>query len=815
MRHYLSILLRSLWRDRLYAALNVSGLALGLACCLLLGLFLRSELSYDRHNTLHSRIYRVANELTASGRSNRLALSANSLGPMLVQDYPQIQGYVRFLSNANNGSTVALHHGDDTYYWANSYFVDDNVFQVFTHRIIYGDPRTALKEQGSIAVSETFARKYFGDANPIGQLITTDVGIPQKITLVFADLPANSHLKYDILWTNHYAFLQDPEDATGRGRALWNLTCYTYLLVAPGFDPAGWPRISQEFYQRHMVPFGRVLDASWSSWLQPLARIHLYSDVEQDQPTDNPLYIYACAAVALFILIVACINYTNLATARASRSARAVGVRKILGAGRTSIALQFLGESVLFSLLSMLLAVALVEAVLGLSPLGAMMAEQVRLDLRAEPLLALWLLGFALLLGLLAGAYPAVYLSSWAPLTALTGRYSASRSSLRLREALVLIQLTISAAVIASTLLMEAQMRYIASKSLGFQKENRLVVTLRGANTIEAIPTLRAELSRDSHVLAVSEVATIMGGAMPTQGLQLEGQGPSDPLHPEIIHYMAIGPDFVPTMGLVMKQGRDFSHRLLTDVGTNFLVNEALVRKMGWKEPLGKRVSADGVNGRVIGVVGDFNFKSLRTLIEPLVLAPVNDDFSQQQAFRALFNRLLVVAISGEDVGGTVQHIEEVMRRVDPRHPFEFVFLDSYLDNLYRGEQTLTRLIGAFAAICILIACLGLFGLSAFTTEQRAHEIATRKVLGSTTWQIITLLSRRVLLLVVMGGCIASLIAYFAVDSWLTNFAYRAPINPLVFLISIVVAAAVTFGTVALQSYRAASANPSAALRHG
>jgi putative ABC transport system permease protein len=490
-----------------------------------------------------------------------------------------------------------------------------------------------------------------------------------------------------------------------------------------------------------------------------------------------------------------------------------VGIRKILGASRLELGLQFLGEAVLFALIALVAGIVIVEVVLKLTSINSLMSEEVSLNLRAQPALLVWLLGLALLMGLLSGLYPALYLSSWAPLSALTGKYSAGKGNLRLREALVLLQFTISAAVIASTLLMAAQMRFVANKSLGFQKENRLVVTLRGTTAIDKIPTLRTELAKDSHILGASEAQVMLGqntavfiaGVDKNEG----GSGTASLLA------MPIGEDFVRVMGLQILQGRDLSKRLLTDVGTNMLVNETLVRKMGWSEPIGKHIQFGSESGRVIGVVRDFNFRSLHTVIEPLVMYPTTHDFSQvPELFRAFQQRLLILNISGQDVGHTLGYVEHLMNVIDPKHPFEYAFLDDSLDKLYKSEHRLMRLIGIFSAVCVFIACLGLFGLASFTTEQRTREIGTRKVLGATAWQIIVLLARRILVLVLVASVLAAVIAYFGIDEWLRGFAYKAGINPMIFVLSAGAAAAVAFATVALQSFRTASADPVEALRY-
>jgi len=811
MHNYLVVLLRTLQREKLYAAINIAGLALGIACCLILGLYLRSELTYDRHYPNHERIYRIVNEFTTNGTTDTFAVTSHVLGPMLMADYPQIKAITRFQDNANN-SSVAIHHGNDVYFWDRSYFADDNVFDFFKQRIIFGDPH-ALVDPSSCAVSQTFARKYFGNANPVGEIISTDAGIPIKIGAVFEDAPPNTHLKYDLLISDNVSFLRDPDNTTLRRQMLWGINSFTYILTSADFDPKSWSRINDEFYNRYMAETGKQTHSHWRSWLQPLTSIHLQNEVNYDLPNGNRIYLYGCTAVALFILLVACINYMNLATARATRRARSVGIRKILGASRGTLALQFLGEAVLFALIALVIGVVIVEVVLRFTSINSLMGEQVSLDLLKEPTLLLWLLGLGVLMGLISGSYPALYLSSWAPLSALTGTYTARKGNLRLREALVLLQFTISAAVIASTLLMAAQMHYVANKQLGFEKENRLVVTLRGVGTIEKISTIRSELAKNAHILGVSEAQVMMGQQTPVNLAQMDNN--AGVLAPTQITHMPIGEDFVKVMGLKILQGRDFSKRLLTDVGTNWLVNESMVRKMGWTEPLGKRIQLGQISGRVVGVVADFNFKSLHSPIEAFAMWPLNDDFSQlQEVMRPFQQRLLVLNVSGSEVGQTLGFVEHVMAQADPKHPFEFSFLDDSLDKLYKSEHQLMRLIGIFAAVCIFIACLGLFGLAAFTTEQRTREIGMRKVLGASTWQIIVLLARRILLLVVIAAVLASVIAYFGIDEWLADFAYRARINPLIFVLSAAVAAAVAFITVALQSYRTASANPVNALRH-
>jgi len=818
MGTYLKIAWRTLHREKLYAAINIAGLGLAIACSIVLALYLESELTYDQHNVLHERIFRIDNEFSIGGGNDRFAVTSVVLGEMLKESYPEIIDYVRFRPTAlGEGNTQLIRHEEQAYYWEDVYFTDDNVFEIFTHEILYGDPATALVDPSSVAVSETFARRYFGDENPIGKTVTTDAGRPLSISLVFADLPDNTHMKYDMLLSYNADFLRTPQDTTQRRQALTGVNGYTFLLMPEGYDPQDFTEISAAFYDRNIRPLLEPAGGSWRAWLEPLSGIHLNADAGYDRPTGNIYYIYGFAAVGIFILLVACINYVNLSTARAARRARSVGIRKILGVGRWALVAQFLGEALLFALIAAVAGVVLVEVVLSFTPLEALIGKSLDLDLIGVPWLALAILGFSLLLGVVAGLYPAVYLSSWAPLTALVGSTRASRGNVLFRQVLVFAQFAISISVIAATLLMSAQMRYIQNASLGFSPENRLMISVRGVDLIERLPAIIADLETDSRILGITTVPTIMGQTFPMNILGFEGaNGAIDRV---TMSHMPVGEGFLEVMNMQLVAGRDFSQRLLTDVGQSVIVNEAMVRRMGWDEPLGKQAlvpAGAGVSqGRVIGVVSDFNFQSLRSSVEPLAMYSFVDDFSNvDEINRPFIRRFLMLNIAGEEVAGVLRMLEQKFADLDPTHPFEYLFLDDALNDLYASEQNLMTLVGIFAGVCILIACLGLYGLSAFTTEQRTKEIGIRKVLGASSLQIVTMLAQNVLLLVLAGAVVGSIGAYFAIDEWLAGFAYRAGVNPVVFVLATCVAAAVAFATIALQSSGTARSDPANALRY-
>lgn len=816
-KNYLKITLRNLYRHKLYAIINVFGLTLGLGCCLILSLFILSELSYDRHWDNHENIYRIVNDYTFNGVSNEAAMSSASLGELLRMDNPEIiEDYVRFQRPGGNQSGTVFRHDTDTYYWDDVYLASVNTFDFFSHDILYGDPDGALDDGLSVAVSETFARNYFGDANPIGEIVSTDTA-DYQINLVFADLPETTHMKYDVLISiNRVGDL--PDNEAQLMRMLGNIGNYTYVRARNGTDPEELEPILERFAEDRVGGMARsfgLTDMSARFMAQPIADVHLTSDFEFDEPTGNIFYIYSFAGVAIFILVIACINYVNLATARSMQRAREVGMRKVLGAERGQLIYQFLGESLFFVLLAMLIALGVVYFLFSNEMLGNLFGSEIYSVDLFSPMILGSLLALSLAVGVLSGLYPAFYLSSVAPVVALSGESQATGSG-RLRQVLVFAQFTISIGIIASTLLMANQMRFVSNLGLGFDKENKLIVPLRGADLIEALPALRNELAANPNVLATTTAQNLPGGQVGLGAMNFESE--LGAMEIQSVNVMNVGEDFMATMDIEVLEGRDFSQKFLTDVGTSMVVNETLVRQLGWQQPIGKRVAGaggPGLDGRVIGVVEDFHYASLYNDVGPLMMASFPQDFTDATAEnRALATNNLIISVSGQSLGQTLGFIRDIMQRFDPIHPFEYEFLDDNLDELYTAEQIVLRLIGIFAAICVFVSCLGLFGLASFTTQRRTKEIGIRKVLGASSSQIILLLARSIVVLVLIGAVVASVASFILINEWLNTFAYRDAINPAVFLIATVLAVAVAVVTVALQSYRTVKQNPVLALRH-
>jgi putative ABC transport system permease protein len=806
-------MLRSLLRDKLYTLINIAGLSLAIASCLVLGLYLRTELTYDRYHANADRVYRVEQEFKADGRSQRVAMVSGLLGPMLAEEFADVRAYVRFLQpGLQLGATTerAISHGNDTFPWSDVYLADPNVFDVFSHKILYGDPKTALVDPSSAAVSRRFARKYFGEANPVGETITLDHGEPRTITLVFDDQPPNTHLKYDVLFS-YNAAPPPPQDETERARDLFAGDNFTYLVLPEHYDAHRFAAAAAAFYERHMAARAREIHSEgWSAWLRPLADIHLYSDVEWDRPLGNRYYLYGLEAAAVFLLLIACINHVNLATAAAGRRAREIGTRKILGATRRALTLRFVGESLALAIVALIVALVVVELVVPRTPIADWLGTAASLRPTAEPLVLAASFGFVLLVGIAAGLYPAFYLAAIPPLTALKQGDKLGGSRIRLRELLVLVQFTVTACVIACTLLMAAQMRYIANRPLGFKDTGKVVVKLRGVDTIERLPTIESELIADKRIRAATSSMAMPGMEITSSYMDVETNDGT--MKGVLVNHLPIQENFIDTLDIRVVAGRNFSSDVATDLRGAMIVNETLARQMGWTNPLGKRM---GLRGRtVIGVVRDFNYKSLHAPVEPLVMYESVVNYSGlPPEQRELQLRYLVLDVAARDLTDTLAFVERTLRKFDAEHPFEYRFLDETLGRQYSAEQHLMKLIGVFSAICVLVACLGLFGLATFTTARRTKEIGIRKVLGASTSQIVALLSARTVLLVALGSVLASALAYAAMARWLEAFAYRVDLGPAPFVLAGAISLAVALGTVALQSLGAARMRPVQSLR--
>lgn len=808
------VAIRKLLKERVYVVVNILSLALGIGSFLILALYLKSELTFDQHFADHDQIYRISTHFTFSnGASSDFAITQEGIGPLLVQDFPQLGSHVRFRNSSQN----VLTYENKRFSWDDIYLVDENVFDVFEHEILAGDVETAFDDSSSIAISESFARSYFGEEDPIGKMLQSD-SYSYRVTLMFADLPENTHLKYTALYPYRALakFIPDYEDNYIRG--LTGVNIFTYLKVNPGFDPASFDRIITEFVDKYMTESLGRMGGSFKAGLTRLDKIHFGPSYQRDRPMGNIFYVYGFAAVAVFILLIACINYMNLATARATKRAKEVGMRKVVGANRYQLIGQFMGESFVFTLIALFLGVVLAVLALSFTPIATLMGKQGLLSSLMSPEVILGVVVLTLGVTILAGLYPAFYLSAISPKAALTKVQNSKRGGISIRQALVFAQLAISIGVIACTLLMSQQLRYVASKPLGFNKENMVWIDLRGVDVIEDIPTLRNELIANPNIIDVADTAMVPGFGNGINVIQVENN--EGVIGPEQVDRILVGANYLETLGIEIVQGRGFSLERDTDATVVMMANEAMVRKMGWDDPIGKQIgNTPNFQGTIIGVAKDFHYAPLNNQIGPLLIQLISNDFSEvAPQTRALQTRSIIVNITRDNVTETLDVIESKIKQFDPSHIFDPKFLDEQLNDLYRSEINLMKLTEVFAGICILISAMGLFGLAAFNTQQRSREIGVRKILGSSSQQIVVLLCRSIIVMIVVAAIPATLVSYVAIESWLERFAYRFEPNLfqafLPYGIAVLAVASVALLTVVVQSLKTAQANPIDALRH-
>ncbi len=805
----LKMTLRRLSREKVYVITNIFSLSLAMACCLIILAFVRNELSYDEYNADAGRMGRVGNQITTNGQTSSYALTSRALGPLLINAYPHLGEYVRF----RNLVVVRnlLKYEDTKLYWDDILLADENVFEVFSHSVVYGSVKGALADPSSIAISQSMARAYFGEQNPIGKTLSTDT-FSYKITLVFKDLPQSSHLKYSALLSMNRLKVFGLSDDNLSPQMLFGADTYTYFRVNPGVDMTTFEATLDSFYQNMAAKIGKQVNVSLKFIVQPLTTIHFDNRFNYDQPTGNIFYVYGFIAVGIFMLVVASINYTNLATARAVKRAKEVGMTKIIGAEQSQLIVQHLGEAFAFTFVALLLGLGLVELIDAYTPMRQLLGKASLLDLGADPLLIVVAIGTALIMGLLSGAYPAFYLSGISPLSAISLHVEATTSRMSLSRILVFVQFLVSIAVVIVTILMTLQMHYVSSKPLGFERDNKIVVTLRGVDILNKMEVMKNILLRKPGIKGVTVSAYVPGVAVNATLRQLESE--QGQMEVTSVNQILTGRDFVSVMGIEIAKGRDFSMRLLTDVGTSILVNQILVKKMGWTDPIGKKIGPG--NGRVIGVIKDFHFDSLHEPVNPMILRqfPTNSLDIVPDIQRNLISRYMIVNIDPDKANSAVDAIESVVAQFDPGHPFEYQYMQDLLNELYESESNQIKLLGAFATVCILISCLGLAGLAAFATEQRSKEISIRKVLGASSLDIIRLIISSFVLLILGAAVVASVLSYMAMNRWLMAFAYHADIALWVFPLSSALIALFAFSTIVLQSWKTAITNPVKVLRY-
>ena len=805
-RNYVKIAFRNLMKSPGYAAINITGLAIGIACCVLILMYVLDELSYDRFHADADRIYRVVEIIEGAEESSSQPFP---VGPALAEDFSHlVASSVRFFNMQAPTLTVDYEPPAGEvrrYNEPHFFFVDSTFFDVFDFALVRGDAATALARPNTVLLTESTARRYFGEEDPIGKTLRVENQMLLEVTGVLADLPTNVHFRFDFLASfSSLRAVFPPQQFTQNW--YWN-PCWTYVLLQENVRPDALEAQFAGFVQQY---FPQMIKDQTRLYLQPLTDIHLHSHLDFEiAPNSDIAYVYIFSAIAFFVLLIACINFMNLATARSAKRAREVGMRKVLGAQRVQLVRQFLGESLLLSLLAVLVAIPLIW--LALPVLNGFAGKALSFSPAENGWIWLGMGVVALLVGVVSGAYPALFLSAYNPTEVLKGtiRLGGTSAATVFRKVLVVSQFAISIILIAGTIVAYDQLGYMRDARLGFDKEQVVLMNMQLSPIPQRYDELRERLLQYPGVRNVSVAEEVPGKAYQTYTIRPEGTE-------ELKQYqrLMVMEDFIETMGIEMAAGRSYQPRAYpTDETRAIVINEAMVRQLGWgsaEEAVGKRIYAPNDSFQtVIGVAKDFHSASLHQPIGPFVLQKLN-----QGGTLNFFGRYLVVRLAQEDVQGTMAHIERVWAEFAPNRPFSFFFLDDDLDALYKAEETLGKVATAFAVLAILVACLGLFGLASFMTEQRRKEIGVRKTMGATVPGIVLLLSKEFARLVVVAFVVAAPLAWFAFNSWLDNFAYRTSIHPAVFVVSGLLALLVALGTVSYQTVRAALTNPINALRY-
>jgi putative ABC transport system permease protein len=797
IKNYLKSALRNIKRHKGYAFINIAGLAIGMACCILILMYITTELNYDRYHTNAERIFRLGLDANMGGTTVVTPISNIPSAPTLIQGYPEVLDAARI----RTVSKRAVQYEDNVFFENGILYADSSIFKVFTFPMIKGDPNTALEPAYTVVLTEETAQRYFGNDDPMGKILKYNNQYDFTVTGIMANIPKNSHFNFDMLCSYETLYDIDREAM----EEWFNFRDYTYLLLTEGFDYRELEKKFPALVDKHMGDMLKALGGEIRFFLQPLTSIHLHSNLENEIRANSSItYIYIFFAIGLFILCIACINFMNLATARSSTRAKEVGMRKVVGAERKELIWQFLGESLIYSIFSMMIAILFVR--LALPFVESLSGREMRLNLAEMPWLVPSFIGLVILVGLVAGSYPALFLSSFRPAHVLKGNFKAGSANSRLRSFLVVAQFIISISLIIGTGIILSQLNFMKNKSLGFEKKNTLVVEIKDRNMQQSLDSIKAEIQKIPGVLAVSSSSLVPGQEPSVQPFIPEGYTEKQA---QLMESFRVDHDFFPTLGMEIVKGRNFSPEYGTDSSTAAIINETAAKRYNWEDPIGKTIRApsDEVGKwqtyTIVGVVKDFHRTSLHSIIAPQIIGNDPSNFDT-----------LAIKIHAENSDGTLSLLREKWKDVDPIRPFEFIYLDAMIDRLYGAEERLSDIFSSFSVFAIFIACLGLFGMASFAAEQRTKEIGIRKVLGASVPGVVVLLSKDFLKLIVVANIIAWPLAYFGMNKWLQNFAYKSGIGIWVFLYTGILAVGIALVTVSYQSIKAALLNPVDAIKY-
>lgn len=802
-QNYLKTAVRNLLRYKGFTLTNILSLVIGITGCLVIALFVWDEKKFDKGIAGGDDIYRIYNKQNDLGGSTNVAVVQPAYTSYLQRSYPEVDTTMRILMA---GDKYLMERGEKSGYEEKGWYVDGSFFQMFPLPFLKGDPETALRAPMSVVISEDIARRYFGNADPIGKTVYIDKDT-FAVMGVTAKLPDHFHLRFNYLMSLPSAGIPQARMENWT----WN-QFYTYVKLKPGTDAKKLEEKFQAYVKKEIYP---TLDNPNSTFLprfQKLENIHLQSAdfVYDNAVRGNESYVNGLTIIALFVLVIACFNFINLATARSFRRAKEIGVRKVVGADRKQLVMQFIGETILLSVIAMV--IAILATMLLVPALNTFTEKNIFFNPFTDPLLALLVLTGGFVIGILAGIYPAMVLSGFQPIRVLKSMKPTGGSGQIgwLRQSLVVVQFTLSALLIVGAIIVYKQVRYLNTKDLGFSKEQLVFFQTRGG-VDQNLETFKAELKRSPNIVSVTSGYGLPGDQFAGESVKIPGKGDQ-----AFSTKLFIGDyDYVKTLGLNLIAGRDFSREMATDEREGFIINEAAVKEFGFGTPekaLGQAIHwdewapADTTNpvkkGKVIGVVQDFHYKSLHEKVTASVI----------QIYPAV-NFKVAVKLRTADISNTIAYINQVWNKFSPGYPLDYKFMDETYEAMYKGEERLASLIWIFTIMAIIVGCMGLFGLAAFSAEQRTKEIGIRKVLGADVFNIVRLLSKSFVRLVMLSSVLAFPIAWWAMNKWLEDFSYRITISWWVFVLATAAALVVAVLTVSYQAIKAAVANPVKSLR--
>ena len=795
--NYFKLASRRIRRHKGFSFINIAGLAIGMACAIFILLWVQNELSYDRFHENRDSLFRVAAFVSFPNRSSHSVIGPPPLAPALKEEFPEIIQSTR----VDDSPRLVFKNQDKVFYEQKGLLADPSFLEMFTFPLSQGNPQTALSDPFNIILTENTAMKYFGDVNPLAKTLMVE-GIPVTVTGVMKNVPENSHMQFD------FVMPFEIRRVMGDNLDYWgNSNSYAYVHLHEQAIPSEVDKKIENFLRDKLATIFQMENPfDVRLYLQPITDIHLSSHV-QDQDyavVSDRKYVYVFSVVAFFILIIACINFMNLFTARSMKRSKEIAMRKVVGSRRTQLVKQFLTESLLFSFVSLIVALVIVHTFLPISQnlLNNSLAMNL-LDFKFAAALFL----ITLVTGILAGSYPALFLSSFSSIRILKGIDQRARGQLWVRKFLVIAQFSLSIILIIATIIIYKQIHFMQNTELGFNKDNVVYMPLKG-NIGKQYETFKNELLQETSIISISaKNSHPLLGSDYTTDIEWPGKDPAQRI---LMEATGVAYDYIATLKLEMKEGRSFSREYQSDAGGAFILNERAVQLMGLESPLGKEINVWQNKGVVIGVVEDAHFRSLKQQIEPQIQYLSSDlDTREMNEFG-----VILVKIKGAQMPEALALLEKTWKKMETDYPFEFGFLDQSVDNQYRSEKQISQIINIFTVLGLFISCLGLFGLASFMAEQRTKEIGIRKVLGASVSQIITMLSRDFAKWVFLASLVAWPSAYIILQTWLGEFAYRVDLSIVVFFLATVFTLLVALLTVSYQALKSATSNPVDALRY-